>query len=122
VSFLLALVICFFLSKSRKNYLLLPELPRVRGAGELDITVVIPARNEELNIARCVESFIPLGVRVVVADVEADVVARFAGVTEEDQVARLQVTERDALALAPLESGVVREVDPSLGPRHLGQA
>jgi len=68
ISFVVAVVVCFFLSKSRKNYLLLPELPRVSGPGELDVTVVIPARDEEQNIARCVESFAPLGVRVLVVD------------------------------------------------------
>jgi cellulose synthase/poly-beta-1,6-N-acetylglucosamine synthase-like glycosyltransferase len=54
----------FFLGKSRRNYLLLPDLPLVSGAA--DVTVIIPARNEERVIARAVASF--PGQRVIVVD------------------------------------------------------
>ncbi len=58
--------IAFFLIKARINYLRLPEIPT--GAGDLpyDVTVVIPARNEERNISRAVSSFV--GVPVIVVD------------------------------------------------------
>lgn len=49
----------FFLLKSRRNYLLLPQLLPAEGIkpGYVpDVTVIIPARNEEHNIGRCVRS------------------------------------------------------------------
>jgi cellulose synthase/poly-beta-1,6-N-acetylglucosamine synthase-like glycosyltransferase len=55
----------FFLVKSRWNFLRLPSLP-VRAGNPPDVTVVIPARNEEGRIGRAVSSF--PGVRVVVVD------------------------------------------------------
>jgi chlorobactene glucosyltransferase len=58
--------IFFFLLKSRRNYERLPELPVSSGPLPADITVVIPARNEEQNIERVVRSF--EGVPVVVVD------------------------------------------------------
>ena len=54
-----------FLLKSRRNYLLLPELPRV-DAPAPDLTVIIPARNEEANLTRVIPSF--SGSRVIVVD------------------------------------------------------
>ena len=63
-----SLGVVFFLLKSRYNYLRLPELPvcAVEQSEDLDVTVVIPARNEAANIARAVKSF--PGVRVIVVD------------------------------------------------------
>lgn len=49
--------IAFFLIKSRYNYRQLPALPREAAHGPLDVTVIIPARNEEPNIDRAVRSF-----------------------------------------------------------------
>lgn len=57
----------FFLTKSRRNYLALPRLPEhSRDEMAPDVTVIIPARNEERTIANAVKSF--PGVRVVVVD------------------------------------------------------
>jgi cellulose synthase/poly-beta-1,6-N-acetylglucosamine synthase-like glycosyltransferase len=55
-----------FLAKSRLNYLRLPELPTVKAPVPADVTVIIPARNEEHNIERAVRSF--PGVQVIVVD------------------------------------------------------
>ncbi len=55
---------CLFLVKSRWNYLRLPELPLA--ASQPDVTVIIPARNEEESIARVVKSF--SGARLLVVD------------------------------------------------------
>jgi len=62
----LAAGIFFFLVKSRRNYEDLPELPRNPGPMPQDVTVIIPARNEEKNIERAVKSF--PGLQVVVVD------------------------------------------------------
>jgi chlorobactene glucosyltransferase len=62
-----ALGIIFFLAKSRRNYLALPALPLDSlGPAQSDVTVIIPARNEEMVIERAVHSF--KGFRVVVVD------------------------------------------------------
>lgn len=59
--------IIFFLLKSRSNYTSLPKLPAVKDSLEPpDVTVIIPARNEEHTIANVVQSF--PGLRVVVVD------------------------------------------------------
>ena len=58
--------IFFFLMKSRRNYEALPELPVCAGPMPQDVTVIIPARNEERNIERVVKSF--QGVAVIVVD------------------------------------------------------
>jgi len=61
-----ALAILFFLSKSRWNYLSLPELPTTAPNQSGDVTVIIPARNEEANIQRVVRSL--RGTPVIVVD------------------------------------------------------
>ena len=75
--------IAYFLSKSRFNYLRLPEIPLSADKPQSDVTVVIPARNEESNIGGAVSSF--SGVLVIVVDDDssdgtADI-ARKAGAT-----------------------------------------
>jgi chlorobactene glucosyltransferase len=55
-----------FLLKSRLNYLRLPELPTLKAPVSANVTVIIPARNEEHNIERAVRSF--PGVQVIVVD------------------------------------------------------
>ena len=63
----IAVGIIFFLAKSRRNYMSLPELPvEPTAAGDDDVTVIVAARNEEGVIERVVGSF--EGVRVVVVD------------------------------------------------------
>jgi chlorobactene glucosyltransferase len=57
--------IALFLAKARSNYLRLPELIEAPGGAAPDLTVVIPARNEEVKIERAVRSFPGLPVRVV---------------------------------------------------------
>jgi glycosyltransferase involved in cell wall biosynthesis len=52
--------------KARMNYLALPRLPESAVSGKLDLTVIIPARNEAHQVARAIESF--GGVRVIVVD------------------------------------------------------
>jgi chlorobactene glucosyltransferase len=61
----LTIAICFFLSKSLRNYRQLPELPVMPSSSPLDITVIIPARNEAHQIERAVRSFPGLSVLVV---------------------------------------------------------
>ncbi len=79
----IAVLTIIFLLKSRDNYLELPELPAAGGAEPGDVSVVIPARNEEANIERVVKSF--RGVPVIVVDDDSSdrtaEVARQAGAT-----------------------------------------
>jgi chlorobactene glucosyltransferase len=80
---LLASGIFFFLMKSRRNYEELPELPSNSGPMPSDLTIIIPARNEETNIERVIKSFPGVPV-VVVDDASTDrtaEVARAAGAT-----------------------------------------
>lgn len=63
---IVALGLIVMLLKSRRNYMKLPQIPDVDGAVTQTVTVVVPARNEERNIERCVKSF--QGRRVVVVD------------------------------------------------------
>ncbi len=58
--------LAIFLLKSRANYRGLPEIPVVGGPAPADVTVIIPARNEERNIEAAVRSF--PGLRVIVVD------------------------------------------------------
>ena len=69
--------IFFFLLKSRRNYEALPELPASAGPMPQDLTVIIPARNEEKNIERAVKSFAGVPV-IVVDDDSSDRTAEFA--------------------------------------------
>lgn len=55
-----------FAWKSRSAYLRLPLLPRTGAGLKATVTVIIPARNEERNISRAVQSF--PGVPVIVVD------------------------------------------------------
>ncbi|MCU0226329.1 MAG: glycosyltransferase [Bryobacterales bacterium] len=57
--------------KARISYLRLPEVPQLPKAPRPDLTVIVPARNEEANIARVVESFPGLPV-IVVNDASTD--------------------------------------------------
>jgi len=70
------LLIAFFLRKARRNWRRLPELPPTT-ADAPDATVIIPARNEERNIARCVRSF-PMARVIVVDDASQDKTAETA--------------------------------------------
>ena len=83
VVILLSSGIFFFLLKSRANYEALPELPTTPGPIPADVTVIIPARNEEKNIERAVKSF--PGVPVIVVDDDSSdrtaELARAAGAT-----------------------------------------
>jgi glycosyltransferase involved in cell wall biosynthesis len=63
--------IVWFLAKSRLNYLRLPPLAPAPAGPTPDVTVIIPARNEQGRVGRAVASF--PGVRVsVVDDASAD--------------------------------------------------
>ncbi len=72
--------IAFFLWKSRRNYLLLPEVPAPREAEgqRVDVTIVIPARNEARNIGRLVASVLRSGRVLVVDDSSTDDTASHA--------------------------------------------
>lgn len=75
---LAALLMIFFAWKSRRAWLDLPELPRRPVSPDAArAAVVIPARNEEANIARAVSSF-PRGQVVVVDDASTDRTAELA--------------------------------------------
>jgi hypothetical protein len=67
----LAAGIMLVLWKSRLNYIFLPQLPEASAVGGLDVTVIIPARNEAHQIARAVKSFRGLPV-IVVDDASSD--------------------------------------------------
>ena len=56
----------FFLVKSRWNYLRFAAVAKKESGPKPDVTVIIPARNEAANIARCIGSF--PGTRVIVVD------------------------------------------------------
>ena len=62
----LAAAIVLILWKSRLNYIFLPSLPVVSNTQPLDLTVIVPARNEAHQITRVVQSF--PGVPVIVVD------------------------------------------------------
>ncbi len=79
----LAVLLLTVLRKSRRSYMSLPELRASATAAPPDLTVIIPARNEEHNISRCIASFPNLRV-IVVDDDSSDAtakVAREAGAT-----------------------------------------
>ena len=67
----------FFLVKSRINYLRLPMLPESAEPTQENVTIVMPARDEEKNIARAVRSFPETRV-IVVDDDSRDRTAEFA--------------------------------------------
>jgi chlorobactene glucosyltransferase len=70
------LLIALFV-RSRINFLGIPKLPDASGAAVPDCMVVIPARNEEANIARAVKSF-PHDTVIVVDDRSEDGTAETA--------------------------------------------
>ena len=73
----LAAAIVLILWKSRLNYIFLPSLPVVSNNGPLDLTIIIPARNEAHQIARAIKSFPGLPV-IVVDDDSTDNTAEIA--------------------------------------------
>jgi hypothetical protein len=73
----LTAAIVLILWKSRLNYIFLPSLPVVANSEPLDLTVVIPARNEAHQVARVVQSFPGLAV-IVVDDASTDKTAEIA--------------------------------------------
>ena len=74
---LLAVAMLVVAMKARISYLRLPNLPPATNKQSPDITVVIPARNEEATIARAVESFPGVPV-IVVNDASSDSTASVA--------------------------------------------
>ncbi|MCZ2148111.1 MAG: glycosyltransferase [Bryobacterales bacterium] len=66
VAVLVLLLLFFFLYKGRRNYNALPSLAPVEGGEKPDVTVVIPARNEQSNIGPCVAGL--REARVIVVD------------------------------------------------------
>ncbi len=105
----LALGIVFFLAKARLNYLRLPELPAGSGRLRPDVTVIIPARNEERNIQRAVRSF--AGCRVVVVDDDS-----------EDRTAELaSAAGAEVMRAPPLQPGTLGKPNAcAAGARRAG--
>ncbi len=98
----------FFLWKSRRNYLLLPELPLVREGDSPDVTIVIPARNEAANIGRVVASLQPHRV-LVVNDASTDETARLA-----------ELAGAEVIAAPPLPEGALGKPNAcSFGAMHV---
>lgn len=97
VALVVTTAMAIFLVKSRRNYLRLPNLPASNTTGPLDVTVVIPARNERRSIARAVRSFD--GIRVVVVDDASD----------------------DGTAAAARQAGAEVVTAPPLPAGHLGK-
>lgn len=95
IAFFVAAGMAVFLIKSRWNYLRLPELPAA--VTSRDVTVIIPARNEERTIARVVSSF--NGLRVIVVDDASE----------------------DATALQARQAGAQVVNAPALRTGHLGK-
>lgn len=107
VAVLLILGIGFFLWKARRNYMALPELRPGVAADASQVTVVIPARNEEENIGRCAGSLRGSPV-VVVDDGSTDrtaPAARAAGAT--------------VIAAPPLEPGTMGKVNAMIAGEKL---
>ncbi len=78
IAALVALGTAIFFVKSRMQYRALPELPELAPEEpKQDVIVVVPARNEEANIARVVSSF-PPGWVLVVDDESTDRTAEIA--------------------------------------------
>jgi chlorobactene glucosyltransferase len=73
----LAAAIVLILWKSRLNYIFLPSLPVVSNTQPLDLTVIIPARNEAHQVSRAIKSFPGLPV-IVVDDASTDNTAEIA--------------------------------------------
>jgi chlorobactene glucosyltransferase len=96
IALVVALGLVYFFAKARRNYLALPELPSCEfGEPPQDVIVIVPARNEERNIARVVSSF-PPGWVLVVDDESTDqtvAVAR-ANTAEVIPAPRLQKGQR----------------------------
>ena len=79
--------ILIVLVKAQREYLRLPELPVTPKADTADVTVIIPARNEEKTIHAAVASFAGQAPVIVVDDASSDKtpeVARSAGATVID--------------------------------------
>src|SRR3954452_17716558 len=82
ISLVVAAGILIVLLKSHREYLRLPQLPVTEGAETADVSVIIPARNEEKTVAAAVGSFAGRAKVTVVDDASTDrtaEVARAAG-------------------------------------------
>jgi len=66
VSMSVTVLIVLLVWRARRTYMALPELPAVGGNGEADVTAVIPARDQERTIRKCIQSLKPT--RVIVVD------------------------------------------------------
>jgi cellulose synthase/poly-beta-1,6-N-acetylglucosamine synthase-like glycosyltransferase len=86
-----SLGILLMLRKARYNYERLPKVPYVSGAQLPDVAVIVPARNEEANIARVLAGF-PEDMVIVVDDHSEDRTAEIARAMD------VRVIEAPALA------------------------
>jgi glycosyltransferase involved in cell wall biosynthesis len=72
------LLMLFLFGRTRWNYTAFEELKPSSENPDLDVTVIIPARNEAKLIGPCIQSF-PVGVRVIVMDdASTDATAKIA--------------------------------------------
>jgi chlorobactene glucosyltransferase len=77
IAIAVAIGIVLLLRKARFHYERLPKIPYVAGAQLPDVTVIVPARNEEANIGRLLGSF-PEDMVIVVDDHSEDRTAAIA--------------------------------------------
>ena len=77
VAIAVAIGIVLLLRKARYNFERLPKIPYVAGAQLPDVDIIVPARNEEANIARVLGSF-PDDMLLVVDDHSEDRTAEIA--------------------------------------------
>src|SRR4051794_33125489 len=78
VSLVVAAGILIVLLKAQREYFRLPELPVSATGDTADVTVIIPARNEEKTVAAAVASFAGRAKVVVVDDGSTDNTAEVA--------------------------------------------
>lgn len=81
---LVALGMVLFLVRARTNYNRLPQLERLKKGDPLeDVIVIVPARNEETHVGRCIRSF-PPGWVLVVDDDSLDRTAELARLAQAE--------------------------------------
>src|SRR6187402_2201356 len=89
VAIAVAIGIVLLLRKARFHYERLPKIPYVAGAQLPEVAVIVPARNEEANIAKVLRSF-PDDMVTVVDDHSED---RTAEIAREMDVRVIELAE-----------------------------
>lgn len=100
VSLVVLVLLAWMLWKARRNYTALPEAPApLKAGGGPSVDIVIPARNEEGNISKCVASF--PDVRVIVVD----------DASSDKTAARAAKAGAEVLKAPPLPRGTMGKVN-----------